>query len=100
MREAVKAKKARSGAAGLRALPEDVHYSLAAKWDNKFLAEYLCAGHRSFKHAKVIGATDDGARLGNPAEETVTFAFWSPQPNEAMVGVPQATPLVFTAISR
>lgn len=53
-------------------------------WETQGLMQYTVASWKVFEHAEVVGISSDGKRLGNPAEETNTYAAWSA---DADVGV-------------
>ena len=65
--------------------------SLAAKWELHELCALHAVGVRSFAGypRMVISIAFEGACVGDPPEETIGFAFWTPQSNRGVVGAPQ-----------
>ena len=73
---------ASSSSSAVRADPDNQHRSLASQWCKQHVSRSL-ASMWSFFHDQVVrgvhSIASDATRLGNPAEDTVAFAYWSRQ---------------------
>jgi hypothetical protein len=90
----IQKKRARNGAASLRAMATDMHPQTAHKWTAKFMVEYQCALFRASDEVGVIGIQEDAARVGEPPEETQLFLAWCANTDRALVPPPMVTRLV------
>jgi transposase-like protein len=87
----IQKKRARNGAASLRAMATDMHPQTAHKWTAKFMVEYQCALFRAADEVGVIGIQEDAARVGEPPEETQLFLAWCANTDRALVLPPMVT---------
>lgn len=61
--------------------------SAGPKWEAAELAAYKAAGVRIFETSRVVSvASDGGARLGVPPEETIVYMVWSPEMGKSLIG--------------
>lgn len=84
--------RVRSAAAAV-AVDDEVHNDAARDWSHQRIAAQLAAQWRLFGKEPLKGLvslTLDGARIGNPGEETVVYAAWSDQHKEGCWCIPQA----------
>lgn len=88
--KSIELKKARTGQAVLRAGAFDIKAGLAGKWIEKELKAYLVAMKRvTAQVPTVLGLTSDGARLGDPPEESYHMHVFVPEKNVTIVPMPQ-----------
>ena len=92
VRTAVEGKRARNPEALLRALNFTCD-SVSRQWVEEEMLTTVATSKRAISGLTwkrfVLGMVSDGARLGDPPEETVAFAMWTPQLDAGTVGVPQ-----------
>jgi hypothetical protein len=87
-------KRARSGAAALRAMSSDVHPQTAHKWEATFMSAYQVATFRANETSSVYAVLEDGCRLGEPAEETQLYLGWNAECDVGIVHPPIAPRLI------
>lgn len=83
--QAVRNKQTRSGSTLLRGIGVACS-SAGPKWEAAELAAYQVAGKRVFETSCVLCVVSDGARLGDPPEETIAYMIWSPDIDRSFVG--------------
>jgi hypothetical protein len=88
--DCLKHKKAKSGRAFLR-VDGSADASVATKWEAEHMMHYLTASARGMKDVRQISLASDGARLGDPPEETLMTLAWTPQGGVGVVPPPQVT---------
>ena len=90
-RSAIESRLSKNSEGMLRAHAGDP--SLGRKWELKEMMTCSAAAKRAFATCReqrcVVGVVSDGARLGDPPEETVAYILWSPQLDAGIIGVPQ-----------
>ena len=88
---AVERRQAKSGQAMLRAGGQ-VNPKVAPHWQKQELLAYQAACWRLLRKARFVCVVSDGARLGDPPEETVLFLLHSADVDAGAVLPPQAFP--------
>jgi hypothetical protein len=95
--DTIQLKTARSGAAALRASNSDVHFSAAAKWEKIYALRYQCAMFRISESTGTLGIAEDGARIGEPPEETQLYLAWDAAADVGIVLPPMVRPTFNTS---
>lgn len=85
----VRRKHVHSGAQLGRAMA-DVAESTCRVWDESYLCKYQASSWEAFEKATIVTVCEDGARIGQPCEETQVYIAWTPDGDCAAVLPPQA----------
>jgi hypothetical protein len=86
----VKQGRAHSGTQVLR-VHGDISTDQAIRWENQRLKAYMACGWRLMGGPGVYIITEDGARIGQPAEETVVYSLTNQRTGESMYPPPQVS---------
>ena len=83
----VKESRAKSGAAALRV--DGLDPSAARRWEEAFMLSYSLTAPREMSGTRIWSVTSDGARLGDPPEETICYFAYSGCLDKSSVWPPQ-----------